>query len=76
MSKEILIEQIEVLTEKDAAKYIGMSRSFLAKDRMHGYRSGRCIGPNYIKTGSRSIRYAKKELDAWIQKNTVVRHLP
>jgi hypothetical protein len=36
MSQEILIEKIEVLTEKEAAKYIRMSRSFLSQDRMNG----------------------------------------
>ena len=27
------------LTEKEAAEYIGMSRSFLRQDRMHGFRA-------------------------------------
>lgn len=72
MSKDILIERIEVLTEKEAAKYIGMSRSFLSQDRMNGYRDGRTHGPDYMKLG-RSVRYHKDDLDVWLVKNRVIR---
>jgi len=72
MSKDILIEKIEVLTEKEASKYIRMSRSFLSQDRMNGYREGRTKGPRYMKLG-RSIRYHKDDLDEWLSKNRVDR---
>lgn len=62
-----------ILTETEAAEYIRMSRSFLSKDRMNGYRHGIKEGPEFIKSGKRSIRYRKKDLDAWIIKNRVVR---
>src|SRR5690348_10570902 len=74
---ELKIEDDErILTEMEAAQYIRMSRSFLSKDRMNGYRHGHIQGPEYIKLGSRAIRYRKKDLDAWIVKNRVVRQLP
>lgn len=72
MNKEIIIEKVEVLTEKEAAKYIGMSRSFLCMDRINGYRQGRTQGPRFMKLG-RSIRYHKDDLDHWLAKNRVNR---
>lgn len=72
MSKNIIIEKIEVLTETEAAKYIRMSRSFLNQDRMNGYRKGRTPGPKYLKLG-KSIRYRKEDLDEWLMKNRVNR---
>ncbi|MBX3708730.1 MAG: helix-turn-helix domain-containing protein [Gammaproteobacteria bacterium] len=72
MSNEILIEKIEILTEKEAAKYIRMSRSFLSQDRMNGHRKGRTPGPRYMKLG-RSVRYHKNDLDEWLSKRCVNR---
>tara|TARA_R110000868_G_scaffold407650_2_gene689294 strand:- start:609 stop:842 length:234 start_codon:yes stop_codon:yes gene_type:complete len=66
----------ELLTEKEAAQYIRMSQSFLAKDRMNGYRSGHKQGPEFIKIGMRNIRYRKEDLDSWIMSNRIVRELP
>jgi predicted DNA-binding transcriptional regulator AlpA len=62
----------EVLTEKEAATYIGMSRSFLSQDRMNGYRDNRTKGPDFMKLG-RSIRYHKEDLDAWLSANRILR---
>ena len=73
MTKEIVIEKVEVLTEKEAAKYIGMSRSFLCMVRMNGHREGRTKGPAFMNLG-RSIRYHKNDLDAWLNKNRVNRY--
>ena len=72
MSKDILIEKIEVLTEKEAAKYIRMSRSFLSQDRMNGYREGRTPGPKFMKLG-RAVRYHRQDLDEWLNTNRVNR---
>lgn len=60
------------LTEKEAAEYIGMSRSFLRQDRMNGYRETRTRGPDYLKFG-RAIRYRKEDLDAWLMEHLVNR---
>lgn len=72
MDHKANIQQIEVLTEKEAAKYIGMSRSFLSQDRMNGYREGRTPGPDFIKLG-RAIRYHKTDLDQWLAKHRIQR---
>jgi predicted DNA-binding transcriptional regulator AlpA len=49
-----------LLTPKDAAHFLGMSLSWLAKARMRG------DGPTFIKVG-RSIRYAEPTLIQWIK---------
>jgi len=73
MTDKVKIEKIEVLTEKEAAKYIRMSRSFLSQDRMNGYRVGRTPGPHFIKFG-RTIRYRKQDLDDWLAQHRVMRY--
>ncbi len=55
------------LTEREAAQYIAMSRSFLRQDRMNGHREGRTPGPVFLKIG-RSVRYLKEDLDKWLEK--------
>jgi predicted DNA-binding transcriptional regulator AlpA len=50
----------ELLTPKEAAKFLKMSTSFLAKKRMHG------DGPIYNKSG-RSVRYSKAALLNWLK---------
>ncbi len=62
----------DILTEKEAAIYIGMSRSFLSQDRMNGYREGRTKGPDFMKIG-RSVRYRRDVLDAWLGQHCVKR---
>ena len=53
------------LTEKEAALYTAMSRSFLRQARMDGDRTGRTPGPTYLKIG-RAVRYLKEDLDSWL----------
>ncbi|MDR1482271.1 MAG: helix-turn-helix domain-containing protein [Synergistaceae bacterium] len=55
------------LNEKDAAKYIGMSVSFLRERRYKGKdkKSGR--GPKYMRDSKHRIRYLVKELDEWLE---------
>ena len=55
------------LTELEASCYIGMSRSFLRQARMNGDRVGRTSGPHWIRIGSRTIRYLKEDLNAWLE---------
>jgi predicted DNA-binding transcriptional regulator AlpA len=64
--------QKTILTEREAATYIGMSRSFLSQDRMNGYRVNRTPGPIFMKLG-RSVRYQKNDLDEWLNKHRMIR---
>lgn len=63
------------LSEKEAAFYIGMSRSYLRQDRMNGIRKNRTPGPNFLKIG-RTIRYLKVDLDEWLHQHKVVHQYP
>ena len=54
-----------LLTEKQAAPYIGMSRSFLRQSRMNGKRQNRTAGPPFLKIG-RKVLYLAEDLDAWL----------
>ena len=62
--------QSRVLHEREAAGYIGMSVSFLQKDRMNGRLEGRTPGPRYAKLGKRVV-YFREDLDAWLEAHLV-----
>src|SRR4051794_22601712 len=55
----------ELLTGVEAANSLGVSASFLAKQRMRG------TGPEFIRIG-RAIRYSRSALDAYKAANTRV----
>ena len=54
-----------LLTEIQAAPYIGMSRSFLRQSRMNGKRQNRTAGPPFLKIG-RKVLYLADDLDDWL----------
>jgi predicted DNA-binding transcriptional regulator AlpA len=60
-----------LLQEADAARYIGMSRSFLRKSRMDGNRRNHTPAPPYVRVTTRAVRYDIQDLDAWISINKV-----
>lgn len=51
------------LTAGEAADYLGLSESYLAKLRMG---TGPQVGPSYLKVGLRAVRYRRADLDAWM----------
>jgi len=55
------------LDEKDAAKYIGRSVSFLRDCRYGGKNKGKRRGPKYTRVSQRCIRYPILELDKWLE---------
>ena len=55
-----------VLTEKEAAQYIGMSASYLRQDRCYGAVGGRVAGPKFLKYG-RAVRYRIADLNCWLE---------
>ena len=59
-------QNTHAVSEKDAAIYICMSRSFLRQGRMNGDRENRTPTPPYLKIG-RSVRYLKADLDTWLE---------
>lgn len=58
-----------VLTEQEAADYIGMSISYLRQDRCYGAIGGRTPGPRFLKYG-RAVRYRLSHLEEWLEEHT------
>ena len=54
--------------EKEAAKYIGFSTSFLKHGRRTGPIEGRVPPPPFIAMGGGTIRYLRSDLDDWLSK--------
>ena len=59
-----VMEGKEWYKPKEAAQYIGRSTSFLDKDHMESNKSPEIP---FTKQGSRTIRYRKSDLDAWLR---------
>ena len=57
-----------LLTDPEAATYLGVSLSFLRQGRMEGRRANRSPGPPFLKMG-RAVRYDLQDLDAWLAAN-------
>jgi hypothetical protein len=55
------------LNEKDAAKYIGRSVSFLRSFRLKGKKKRDGAGPKYTKDTQHCVRYPVKELEMWLK---------
>ena len=55
-----------LLNTSEDAKYLGISKAFLERDRWAGAKV------QFVKTGSRAVRYRLKDLDAYIQSR--IRH--
>lgn len=50
-----------LLTTKEAADYLGLSKAFLERDRWAGARIP------FIRVGSRAVRYRLQDLDDYIE---------
>jgi hypothetical protein len=59
----------KTLDEKDAAKYIGRSVSFLRTCRYKARRGEPGGGPKYIRIRNKFIAYPVKELDEWLNQS-------
>lgn len=56
----------QLLTTVEAAKYLGVSKAFLERDRWAGARV------QFIKVGSRAVRYRLSDLENYIERQ--IRH--
>jgi predicted DNA-binding transcriptional regulator AlpA len=52
---------LQLLTEKEAAKLLGMTPRFLQARRVRGN------GPPFIRISSRAIRYRVSDLESWVR---------
>ena len=56
-----MTEPKRVLRAPEAANYVGLSQSTLAKRRLYG------LPPRYLSLGGRAVGYAIDDLDAWLE---------
>ena len=54
-----------ILRTPETARYVGLSKSWLEKQRMEGG------GPPYIKLSSRAVGYRLDDLDHWLESRRV-----
>ncbi|WP_374246846.1 helix-turn-helix transcriptional regulator [Zoogloea sp.] len=54
------------MNRKEAAEYLGVSKTFLAQDAMTGRH-----GVPFYKAGTRMVWYVRSELDAWMAAHKV-----
>lgn len=54
----------KLLTTKEAAKLLGMSRSFLERDRWQGARIP------FVRVGTRAVRYRQEEIHRYLNAQT------
>ena len=54
--------EAKTLPSHAAARYIGMSDSWLRQTRM----TGRSDGPPFLRMGARTVRYLPSDLDKWL----------
>ena len=62
---ELLGSIMELLTTKQAAKYLGVSMAFLEGDRWAGAQVP------FVRIGSRAVRYLKEDLEAYVKERRV-----
>jgi hypothetical protein len=58
----------QLLTTKEAAKFLGMSEAFLERDRWEGNRApggAGCRVP-FVRVGKRAVRYNRRDLEAYV----------
>ena len=65
----------KLLTEQEAANYLGVSRSYLQKNRMNRKFRYRTSGPAYCRFG-KMIRYTQEALDEWIGRHVSKKNQP
>lgn len=51
----------QLLNTTEAARFLGVSKAFLERDRWAGARIP------FVKIGSRSVRYRRQDLDTYIE---------
>ena len=56
-----MIEQQHAYTERDAARYLGVSGAVMRLWRSEGK------GPRHFKAGQKLVRYRRVDLDSWIE---------
>ena len=64
------ITQPELVTEREAAKALGVSPGTLKAARLHRLQSNPLRDLPHVRIG-RSVRYKKSDIAAWVETNTI-----
>ena len=67
---DLAVENANVLTETEAAAYIGVAAITLRRQRSEGPRENRLPLVPFVRVG-RNIRYRKRDLDAFLERHLV-----
>jgi hypothetical protein len=65
-----MLKNDALLTDIEAAVYIGLSAAFLRKGRCCGVLGNATPPPPYLRLG-RAIRYRRSDLDRWLDARVV-----
>lgn len=68
--KQTVDSSTVVMTEREAATYLSLSRATLRRSRMECKGGGSFPTPPFLKLG-RTVRYLKGDLDAWLASHRV-----
>lgn len=58
-----------LLTEAEAAAFLGVARITLRKARLCGKQTNRLESPPFVRAGRRCIRYDVRDLENWIARH-------
>jgi len=56
----------QLMCERDAARYLAVSRSFLANARCFGTRENGADGPPWVRVGKGGVRYSLADLRQYV----------
>lgn len=62
-----------LLTSEQAASLLGVTRSFLVRDRWQASRTGKGPEVAFVMIGTRTVRYRLFDLKAYVRANRVAR---
>lgn len=67
MGKDVLeLPEDRLLSERTAARFLSVSRSFLANSRANGATENGADAPPWVRVGKGGVRYSLADLRAWI----------
>jgi hypothetical protein len=58
----------DILSEADAARYIGMSAAWLKKSRTRAFHM-QIDAPAFVRAGAKRVVYRRRDLDEWLERN-------
>jgi predicted DNA-binding transcriptional regulator AlpA len=66
MNAILQVPEDRLLTERETARFLSVSRSFLANSRINGNRENGTQAPPWVRVGKGGVRYSLADLREWI----------